>query len=138
MLSTSSEGCVHNPAPWDVLPHRYPFLVLDRIIAREPGRSASAIVRTTAGTRGWSPLLLLEAMAQLGGIAAADDDNGGGILAAVDHADFHGTVEAGDTLTVTVTVVKSFGPLHLVAGEVTADGRPAASATITLKAGNLR
>ncbi|AAR33790.1 hydroxymyristoyl-ACP dehydratase [Geobacter sulfurreducens] len=129
---------MHSPAPWDFLPHRYPFLVLDRIIAKEPGRSATALMRTTAaGTRGWSSLLLLEAMAQLGGIAAADDTNGGGILAAVDHADFHGTVEAGDTLTVSVTVVKSFGPLHLIAGEVTADGRPAASATITLKVGNL-
>ncbi|ANA39382.1 hydroxymyristoyl-ACP dehydratase [Geobacter anodireducens] len=129
---------MHSPAPWDFLPHRYPFLVLDRIIAREPGQSATALMRTTAGTRGCSPLLLLEAMAQLGGIAAADDANGGGILAAVDHADFHGTVEAGNSLTVSVTVVKSFGPLHLVAGEVTADGRPAASATITLKVGTPR
>jgi 3-hydroxyacyl-[acyl-carrier-protein] dehydratase len=95
-------------------------------------------VRTTAGTRGWSSLLLLEAVAQLGGIAAANDENGGGILAAVDHADFHAPVDAGDTLTVTVTVVKSFGPLHLVTGEVTADGRPAASATVTLRVGELR
>jgi 3-hydroxyacyl-[acyl-carrier-protein] dehydratase len=74
-------------------------------------------------------------MAQLGGIAAGRDEGGGGILAAVERAEFHGGMKAGDSLTIAVRIVKSFGQLHLVEGEASIDGKRLAEATLTLKVG---
>ncbi len=107
--------------------------MLDRILALEPGVSALARQRLTCGLSGYSQFLLVEAIAQLGGIASARGDGGGGVLAAIDRAEFQAMPAAGDTLTIAVRVVKSFGPLHLVEGEVSVDGRKLADATVTLK-----
>jgi 3-hydroxyacyl-[acyl-carrier-protein] dehydratase len=81
--------------------------------------------------------MLVEAIAQLGGIAAAREDGGGGILAAIDRAEFQGMPTAGDTLTITVRIVKSFGPLHLVEGEVSLEENIIATARMTLKIGTI-
>jgi len=78
---------------------------------------------------------MVEAIAQLGGITAGREEGGGGILAAVERAEFQADVAAGDTLTVSVRIVKSFGQLHLVEGEVFRDGVKLAVATVTLKVG---
>jgi 3-hydroxyacyl-[acyl-carrier-protein] dehydratase len=131
------EVLLFDPDPGAYLPHRSPFLVLDRILALEPGVSALARQRVTCGAPGYSPFLLIEAIAQLGGIAAAREDSGGGILAAIDRAEFQGAPMAGDTLTIAVRIVKSFGPLHLVEGEVSADGKIVATARVTLKVGTM-
>jgi 3-hydroxyacyl-[acyl-carrier-protein] dehydratase len=131
------EVLLFNPDPCAYLPHRTPFLVLDRILSLEPGVSALARQQVTCGAPGYSPFLLVEAIAQLGGIAAARDEGGGGILAAIDRAEFQDTPTAGDTLTIAVRVVKSFGPLHLVEGEVSADGKIIATARVTLKVGKI-
>jgi 3-hydroxyacyl-[acyl-carrier-protein] dehydratase len=77
----------------------------------------------------------VESIAQLGGIAAGREEGGGGILAAIDRAEFHGSAVAGDELTISVRIVKSFGQLHLVEGEVLKDGVPVASAAVVLKVG---
>jgi len=84
---------------------------------------------------GYSRFFMVEAIAQLGGIAAARDEGGGGILAAIDRAEFHGAITAGDMVTIGVRIVRSFGQLHLVEGEVSVDGRKLATATVTLKVG---
>lgn len=97
--------------------------------------AATARHCVSCGEAGWPELFLVEAIAQLGGIAAARDGDGGGILATIDRAEFHGTAGDGDVLTVSVRIIKSFGALHLMAGEVTAAGRPLATATVTLKVG---
>jgi 3-hydroxyacyl-[acyl-carrier-protein] dehydratase len=131
------EVLLFNPDPGAYLPHRSPFLVLDRILALEPGVSALARQRVTGGAPGYSPFLFVEAIAQLGGIAAGREAGGGGILAAIDRAEFQGAPMAGDTLIISVRVVKSFGPLHLVEGEVSADGKIVATARVTLKVGTL-
>ena len=127
------EVLLFNPDPGSYLPHRSPFLLLDRILSLEPGVSAVARQQVTSGTPGYPPLFLVEAMAQLGGIAAGREEGGGGILAAIDRAEFHGAMTAGDTLTIAVRIIKSFGQLHLVEGEVSANGRSLATATLTLK-----
>lgn len=131
------EVLLFNPDPGAYLPHRSPFLVLDRILALEPGVSALALQRVTCGAPGYSLFLLIEAIAQLGGIAAAQENGGGGILAAIDRVEFQGAPMAGDTLTIAVRIVKSFGPLHLVEGEVSADGKIVATARVTLKVGTM-
>jgi 3-hydroxyacyl-[acyl-carrier-protein] dehydratase len=79
----------------------------------------------------------VEAIAQLGGIAAGREEGGGGILAAIERAEFLGIVAAGNSIDVTVRIVKSFGQLHLVEGEVFRDGVKLAVATVTLKVGKL-
>lgn len=89
----------------------------------------------TCGAPGYSSFLLVEAIAQLGGIASARGEGGGGVLAAIDRAEFQGRPMPGDILTISVRVVKSFGPLHLIEGEVSADGKKVATATVTLKVG---
>ena len=127
------EVLLFNPDPGAYLPHRSPFLVLDRILALEPGVSALARQQVTCGAPSYSSFLLVEAIAQLGGIASARKEGGGGVLAAIDRAEFQGRPMAGDILTIAVRVVKSFGPLHLVEGEVSAGGKRVATATVTLK-----
>jgi 3-hydroxyacyl-[acyl-carrier-protein] dehydratase len=131
------EVLLFDPDPGAYLPHRSPFLVLDRILSLEPGVSADALQRVSCGAPGYSPFLLVEAIAQLGGIAAGREEGGGGILAAIDRAEFQETPKPGDTLTISVHVVKSFGPLHLVEGEVSSDGKIVATATVTLKVGKI-
>jgi 3-hydroxyacyl-[acyl-carrier-protein] dehydratase len=77
----------------------------------------------------------VEAIAQLGGIAAGKEEGGGGILAAIERAEFQGVAATGDSLTISVRIVKSFGQLHLVEGEVFREGVKLAGATVTLKVG---
>ena len=70
MRSGSGEATLLNPDPAAYLPHRYPFLHLDRVIALESGVSATGTIGITADSFACPPILLVEAMAQLGGIAA--------------------------------------------------------------------
>ena len=131
------EASLRNPDPAALLPHRYPFLMLDTILTREPGVGASASTRVTFDSAPFPRVLLVEAMAQLAGVASGCNEGEGGFLATIDHAEFHGDPCPGDTLLVTVRVVKGFGRLFLLEGEVTADGRMLASATLTLGVGPL-
>lgn len=94
-------------------------------------------MRITGWPQGYPAVLLVESVAQLGGIAAGREGDGGGILAAIDRAAFHGTVRDGETLSVSARIVKSFGPLHLVEGEVASETGLAATVTLTLKTGPL-
>ncbi|AJE04961.1 hydroxymyristoyl-ACP dehydratase [Geobacter pickeringii] len=123
--------------PAAYLPHRPPFLFLDRLLTVESGVSATARLQVTGCPEGYPPILLVESVAQLGGIAAAREGDAGGILAAIDRAEFHGIIANGESLTVTARIAKSFGPLHLVEGEVTGDGGTVATITLTLKVGPL-
>jgi len=122
--------------PTTRLPHRNPFLFLDCITSLEPGiRAEGTILRTH--TPFFPPVLLVEAMAQLAGVAAIDREGELGVLAAIDRAEFFGSVAPGDCLAVSVRIVKTFGRLVLCEGEVTVDGRQAARATLTLGVGSL-
>jgi 3-hydroxyacyl-[acyl-carrier-protein] dehydratase len=103
----------------------------------EPGISAVARQLVTSGASDFPPFFLVEAMAQLGGIAASREEGGGGILAAIERAEFKGTPVAGDILTISVRIIKSFGQLHLVEGEVRVGDKQLATAIITLKVGTV-
>lgn len=106
-------------------------------MALEPGVSAVAVQRASCNAPLSSPFFLLEAIAQLGGIAAGREEGGGGILAAIERAEFDNGIMAGDTLLFSVRIVKSFGQLQLVEGEVMSDGVKRGSATLTLKVGTM-
>ena len=126
-----------NPDPTAYLPHRHPFLMLDRLLTLEPGVTASAVRRVTAEPGAVSQVLLVESVAQLGGIVAIREEGEGGFMASVDHAEFFDSVHEGDSLLITVRVLKSFGRLIMVAGEVACDGRMLLNAQLTLGMGTL-
>lgn len=130
----SGEASLFNPAPTAYLPHRNPFLFIDRVISLEPGKSATAQKRVSDMQPSF---LLIESMAQLAGIAVARNKEEGGFLAAIERGEFFGRIVSGDTLLVAVRVVHSFGRLFRVEGEVSVAGRQVAVATLTLGVGEL-
>ena len=128
------EALVHSD-PSEYLPHRNPFLFIDRVTSRDPGSGATGVKCVTCEPGGFLQVFLLEAMAQLGGIAAATQKGEGGFLASIDHAEFPREVRAGDRLIVSVRIVKSFGRLFLVEGEVSVEDEQVATARLTLGVG---
>lgn len=136
MRSISSEAPLFSPDPAAYLPHRHPFLHLDRIDALEPGVAATATLQISADSPGFPPLLLLEAIAQLGGIAAGQQEGAGGILAAIERAELPPAVNPGDRVTVVARIVKGFGRLFLVEGKASVDGEVVARGTLTLAVGS--
>lgn len=135
MPSRSPEAPLVNPDPAALLPHRYPFLMLDTILSREPGVAATATTRITSDSAPFPRVLMVEAMAQLAGVASGCGEGEGGFLATIDHAEFHGDPLPGDTLLIAVRVVKGFGRLFLLEGEATVGERRLAVATLTLGIG---
>lgn len=99
--------------------------------------SATAERRVTTTPYGFPQVLLLESIAQLGGIASMCEEGEGGFLASIDHAEFAGSVCAGDTLTTTVRVLKTFGRLVLIEGSVLSDGKTLVRSQMTLGIGKV-
>ena len=116
------------------LPHRNPFLFLDRVTCLEPGVSAEAVA-LISHVPASSPVLLVEAMAQLAGVVAIEREGEIGSLAAIDRAEFFAPVTPGDSLLIVMRVVKRFGRLVLCEGEIAVAGRTVAAATLTLGVG---
>jgi 3-hydroxyacyl-[acyl-carrier-protein] dehydratase len=137
MRSISTEAPLFNPDPAAYLPHRAPFLFIDRIITLEPGVSASALVQVTSDCHAFPPLLLVEAMAQLGGIASGQREGEGGILAALERVELPVAIEPGNRVSVEVRIVKAFGTLFLVEGKAVIDDEVIASAILTLAVGSI-
>lgn len=125
----------------EILPHRYPFLLVDRVTEIEPGKSITAYKCVTQNEpffMGHFPaypvmpgVLQVEALAQTGAIMALQDpDNAGKIalLTGVENFKFRRQVVPGDVLTLKVEIIrfrKNFGKAHGIAsveGEVTAEG----------------
>ena len=136
MPSVSAEALLFNPDPATYLPHRYPFLQLDRIIALETGYQAVAI-RAVSSSRGCSQMLLVESVAQLSGIVTITAEGEGGFLASIDRAEFFGSPRSGDLLTISTRVVKSFGRLFMIEGSVCCHDRTLLAVQLTLGVGRL-
>ena len=102
-----------------ILPHRYPFLLVDRIVYIEKGKKAVGIKNVTINDyffQGHFPnkpimpgVLIVEAMAQVGGVLMLGDEANRGKLAyfmAADKIRFRRTVEPGDQLVMEVVAGK--------------------------------
>lgn len=127
------------------LPHRYPFLLVDRIIEVSPdGTRAVAIKNVTANEpffQGHFPdyavmpgVLIVEALAQAGGAALLQGGDGEGqlaMLAGLDHIKFRRPVVPGDTLRLEVELIKRRGPIGRIFGRALVDGETAAEGEIT-------
>jgi 3-hydroxyacyl-[acyl-carrier-protein] dehydratase len=131
------------PRPEDILPHRPPFLFVDEITALTPGESASGLWRLT-GTESFfqghfpgRPLLpgvlMVEAMAQLGGIALLTDERYTGNLAlfgGIDKARFRRQVGPGDTLEMAIELDQLGSNAGKGHGTVTVQGKVAATVSM--------
>lgn len=105
-----------------LLPHRFPFLLIDRVISLDPDKSVVALKNVTMNEpffTGHFPerpvmpgVMIIEAMAQAAGVLAyksamASPGEGGLFyLAGVDHARFRRVVEPGDQLRIEVVVLR--------------------------------
>ena len=128
-----------------IIPHRYPFLLVDRIVELEPGASAVGIKAVTAnepqftGHFAGRPImpgvLMVEALAQTAAVAVMtlDEYRGKlGLFAGIDNCRFRRMVIPGDTLRLEVTVEKLRGMFGRVRGVASADGEVAVEATLSI------
>ena len=130
------------------LPHGPAFRFVDEVTALDPGRSAAGRYRVRGdeafleGHFPGSPLMpgviLIEALAQLGGIVAQSDPGippaGGLLLTAVRQAKITGSAVPGECLELSAAVIGRLGALIQVEGTIHCGGRPLLSAQITLSA----
>jgi len=125
------------------LPHRYPFLFLDRIVEWEPRVRVVGIKDVTInepffqGHFPGSPImpgvLIVEAMAQAGGFLAMKEGEGKRIayFAAIDRCRFRRPVVPGDRLRLECTVLARKGLVWKMHGVATVDGVLVAKAEMT-------
>ncbi|CAM3342749.1 3-hydroxyacyl-ACP dehydratase FabZ [Saccharibacillus brassicae] len=125
----------------EIIPHRPPFLLVDRILEVEPGKRAVGIKNVTVNEpffAGHFPgypvmpgVLIVEALAQVGSVAMMIvEENRGklGFFAGIDGFRFRGQVKPGDTLQLEVEMTRFKGMIgkgHAVAkvdGKVVAEG----------------
>jgi 3-hydroxyacyl-[acyl-carrier-protein] dehydratase len=129
----------------EFLPHRYPFLLVDKVIEYEPRVRLLAVKNVTYNEpffQGHFPhlpifpgVLILEALAQATGLLAAlsDDKLGKGMtyyLAAIDNARFKKPVVPGDRLMLEITYLKNKRNIWSFDCRAEVDGELAASAQI--------
>jgi 3-hydroxyacyl-[acyl-carrier-protein] dehydratase len=111
--------------------------MLDSLTSLEPGSHATAVTRISGFPSGFPRVLMVESIAQLGGIASISESGEGGFIAAIDTAEFLGDAMDGDTLEVSAHIVKSFGRLYMLEGSVKRDGCSLLEARLTLGIGKL-
>ena len=129
---TGMEATLFSPDPCAYLPHRAPFLFIDRVLTRESGVCATGEFTVPVGCGYFPPLLLVESMAQLGGVAAGQRQGEGGVLAALRQIELPESVAPATQFSICSRVVKKFGLLVLIEGEVREGGRMVARATLTI------
>lgn len=119
-----------------IIPHRYPFLLVDRIIELEPMKRAVGIKSVTFNEQffqGHFPdqpvmpgVLILEAMAQVGGVAMLHPEENRGKLAffaGMDRVKFRKPVVPGDQLRMVAELIKVRGSMGKIWAEAFVDGQ---------------
>lgn len=124
-----------------ILPHRYPFLLVDKIVDMEPGKWAKGIKCVSANEMhflGHFPekhlmpgVLIMEALAQTGAVAILSQPENAGklvVFGGIKHCRFKGMVQPGDVLELYCEMTKVRGPVGFgeavakVEGKVVAQG----------------
>ena len=128
---------------WDiqsVLPHRYPFLLVDKMIEVVPGERAKGIKNVTINEpffQGHFPgypvmpgVLIVEAMAQVGAFVLLSMEEHKGkiaLFAGIDNMRFKKQVVPGDVLEIEMEIGKMRGPIGKGRGTAKVDGKIAAT-----------
>jgi 3-hydroxyacyl-[acyl-carrier-protein] dehydratase len=129
----------------EFLPHRYPFLLIDRIVEFEPTKRLVAIKNVTINEPfflGHFPgypimpgVLVIEAMAQAGGIIMMhelpDRQSKLVVFTGIERAKFRRPVTPGDQLRIEVDVLSFRTRAGKIQGRATVDGKLACEATMT-------
>ncbi|MGA4711119.1 3-hydroxyacyl-ACP dehydratase FabZ [Bacillus safensis] len=132
----------------DIIPHRYPFLLVDRILEVEGEKRAVGIKNVTVNEEffnGHFPgypvmpgVLIVEALAQVFGvIMLGKEENKGkiGLFAGIDGCRFKRQVKPGDQLRLEVEVTRLRGPVAKGRAVATVDGEVACEADLTFSIG---
>ena len=128
------------------LPHRYPFLLVDRVLECEPGKSIVALKNVTINEPffvGHFPhhpvmpgVLIMEALAQAAGILSfvtmgtKPDDDSVFYFVGIDNARFKKPVTAGDALHHHVTILRNMRGIWKYKVEGRVDGQVVAEAEL--------
>lgn len=127
-----------------ILPHRYPFLLVDKIVEMEPGKSAKGIKCVSANEMqfmGHFPqlhvmpgVLIIEALAQTGAVALLCEEENKGKIAffgGIKNARFRKQVVPGDVLELSCEIISRRGPVGVGKATATVDGKVAVTAELT-------
>jgi 3-hydroxyacyl-[acyl-carrier-protein] dehydratase len=128
----------------EIIPHRWPFLLVDKIIDLQPGQGAVGIKNVTAAEfvfQGHFPgypifpgVLIIEALAQVGAVAVLSlPENRGKIVlfAGVNGFRFREPVFPGDSLRLEVKLTRMRGPIGKGAAKATVEGKAVAEGELT-------
>ena len=128
----------------ETIPHRYPFLLVDRIVELNPGTRAVGLKNVSANEwffEGHFPgnpimpgVLIIEALAQVGAVAAlTGEEHAGklGLFAGIDKVRFRRQVVPGDQLRLEVELTRLRGPVGKATARATVDGETAAQGELT-------
>ena len=126
-----------------IIPHRYPFLLVDRIVEIEEGKRGVGIKNVTGNEwffQGHFPsnkvmpgVLIVEAMAQVAAVTLLKDSESGGktpMFAGIEGMRFRKPVVPGDQLRMEFTLEKLRGPVGKGHVKATVDGKVAAEGNI--------
>lgn len=132
-----------------ILPHRYPFLLIDRVVEVEPEKHIVAYKNVTIGEpvfQGHFPdhpiypgVMIIEGMAQAGGVLAFKSMNDAGqadvankvvYFMSIDGAKFRNPVRPGDRLEYRLSVLKHKGNVWVLEGKAFVDDKLCAQAEL--------
>ncbi len=143
-----TETILDSNAIQKIIPHRYPMLLIDRVVELEPGKKATAIRNVTINEEvfnGHFPqnpvlpgALIVESLAQTGAVALLSEPEFKGKTAyfgGIKSAEFRKVVRPGDTLRLEVELEKVRGHVGLGKGIATVDGKKACTAELTFLIG---
>ncbi|NLW42194.1 MAG: 3-hydroxyacyl-ACP dehydratase FabZ [Tissierellia bacterium] len=127
-----------------IIPHRYPMLLVDKIVDLEVGRKAVGIKGVTANEpffQGHFPeyhvmpgVLIIEALAQVGAVALLSEEKFKGkiaLFAGIKNAKFRKQVVPGDTLRLECELTRIKGPIGVGIATAYVEDEVAASAELT-------
>lgn len=120
----------------EILPHKYPFLLVDRILELYPGKKAIGLKNVSinepffVGHFPQRPIMpgvfIVEAMAQVGGIVLMQMENSKGklaVLTGIDKVRFRKIVIPGDQLIITSELKKFKGNIGIILSNITVDNQ---------------
>lgn len=133
----------------NIIPHRYPFLLIDRVSYIEPGKKVIAYKNVTSNEyffQGHFPempvmpgVLIIEALAQAGAVAILSQEEFKGKIAffgAINKAKFRRNVVPGDTLKLEVEIIKIKGSAGIGKGTAYVGEKKAAEGELMFMIGD--